>query len=147
MQPLNKGGNYMLTKLDPEYKLVDGPAYVVGKYPYVTEGDEVRVYVPSMMTEIDNGLNEAESIMRTVGDTVFLNDNHPMISGSVVTTNYVTGKVSEELVIKKANALLYKNSSGSKNYITHIPRKVEIEAGDEVEVRSNLGTFKDIKLY
>lgn len=136
----------MLTKLEPEYKLVDGPAYVVGKYPYVTEGDEVRVYVPSMMTEIDNGLEEIESVMGTVGDTVFLNSNHPIISGNVVTTNYITGKVSEDLVIKRANALLYKKSSG-KNYITHIPRKVEIDAGDEVEVRSNLGTFKDIKLY
>ena len=136
----------MLTKLEPEFRFTDGPAYVVGDYPYVTEDDDIKVYVPSMMTEIDNSDTVSETVMPTVGPTVFLNANHPTIAGAVVCTNYITGKVSEELVIKRANALLYEKSSG-KNYITHIPRRVEVKAGDAVEVKSNLNTFKDIKLY
>lgn len=140
----------MLTPLNPEYTFTDGPAYVVGDYPYVVEGDTIMVHVPSLMPEIPYKDKETVYYRETVGNTIFLNDRHPNFKGVVAATTCVPAKATDDMILKMANAKLYERTHMVYGidgpYLSHIPRKVHLEAGTEVGVSSDIGTFKDLHL-
>lgn len=133
----------MLTNLDPEYQFTDGPAYVVEEWEGIREGDEIMVYIPSLMPEIQFSPEIKETTERTCGTSVFLNSNHPNMGNSVTAINYITGKVTDELVVKKSNVFLEATAT-PRRYITHIPRQIKLEKEEEVKAESAQGTFKDI---
>lgn len=141
----------MLTNLTPEYKFTDGPAFVVGDYPYTVEGDEILVHIPSLMPDIPYNKKEVTTYTQAASDTIFLNSNHPNFPGVVAETNCVTAKVKDEMVLRLANAKLYENTHTYYGIygkpIPHVPRKIEVEATTEVSAKSDMGTFKDIHLY
>lgn len=138
----------MLTSLEPKYEFVNGPAYIIGYHEHAAKGSKLPIYIPSLMTGIErNDTGIVSKVEASSENTIFANENHPNISDTVVETNYITGKVTEDLIVKRANIRLWKRPSDKRYYITHIPREDLMEPGDEVEASSNLGIFKDIELY
>lgn len=141
----------MLTNLDPEYKFTDGPAIIVGDYNYAVEGDTIKVYISSLMPEIPYSSEEKVYHREAADNVIFLNDNHPNFKGVVEMTTCVPAKLTDDLVLKLANAKLYERTHVVYGIygpsIPHIPRKVKLESGTEVVANSNMGTFKDLELY
>lgn len=138
----------MLTELEPEYKFVDGKAIVVGEYPQVVEGSVIKVYIPSMMTEIEcTPKEETLYCMDTTGNTIFLNENHPTFPDVAIATTCVPAKVTDDLVIKVSNIELHETDGFNGDPIKYIPRVVRLKPGSEVAVNSDLGVFKDLQLY
>lgn len=136
----------MLTDLTPNYAFTSGPAFIVGGYANVSEGDSVKVYVPSLLPEIDKSTEVVETVENTAQNTIFKNDNHPNFSGTVVSVNYVSATVSGGLVMRIANATLESLAQKTLMFIQYIPTVIELTAGTEVSANSDLDTFKDLYL-
>lgn len=139
----------MFTNLTPNYEFTDGTAFVVDDWANVKEGTEVRVYVPSLMSEIEKSATSTQSIESLSSQyQLFLNTSTcPGLPGTVTTINYVTAKVCHELVMDKANETLYKNylkDPENASAITHIPTNSTLSAGDEVSIESDNGVIKDL---
>lgn len=142
----------MLTDLNPCYEFTDGPAFVVDEWKTIKDGTKIRVYIPSLMTEIKKS-TKTEEIVDSIGSMyqIFLNPGTgPSLSTCVTKLNYITATISKDLVIDKANNELYdKYMKDPENaeYITHIPRSSKLKPGDKVSVASDLGSLKDICVY
>lgn len=138
----------MLTDLEPEYKFTDGKAIVTGEYLSVAEGNMINVYIPSLMTEIEcTPAKETVYCMETTGNTLFLNENHPNFPDVVTATTCMPVKVSGDLVLKSSNAELQNSNGNNGRPIRYIPKTAKLSPGTEVLVESDMGTFKDLRLY
>lgn len=139
----------MFTNLTPSYQFTDGTGFIVDEWAVIEEGDKVKLYIPSMMSEITRSETSEENIEAVSSPyELFLNTGScPNIPGTVTSLNYVTGEIIHDLVISKANEELYKKyKENPKNTkpITHIPMKSKLSPGDQVTVYSNTGTIKDL---
>lgn len=138
----------MLTSLEPEYKFTDGVATAVGEYESIVKGSIIKVYVPTMMTEIEcTPLKETPFPIEGLGNTAFLNENHPDFPEVVVGTNVVKAKVTEDMIVRLSNIELHKTDGFHGEPIKYIPRHVPLHAGEELTIESDLGIFKDFELY
>lgn len=139
----------MFTNLTPCYKFTDGTGFVVDSWGNIKEGDIIRIYVPSIMSEIEKSEVSQENIESLTSPyQLFLNTGTcPNIPGTVTTLNYVTGQICYELVMSKANEELYENykqDPDSAKPITHIPLNSKLNPGDKVSVYSDIGVIKDL---
>ena len=139
----------MFTNLTPCYEFTDGAGFVVDDWKNIEEGTKVRVYVPSMMSEIEKSEKSAEGIESLSSPyQLFLNPgNCPNIPPTVTTLNYVTAEIVYEMVMNKANEELYntyKKDPENAHYITHIPMTSKLNAGDQVTISSDIGAIKDL---
>lgn len=138
----------MFTNLTPNYQFTDGTAFVVDEWQPIKEKDKIRVYIPSLMSEITQSNTSAENI-ETISSPyeLFANSGScPSVPGTVTSINYVTGELCYQLVISKANEDLYKKykENPKTKPITHIPMKSKLSGGEQVTVYSNTGTIKDL---
>lgn len=140
----------MLTDLNPNYSFEDGVAFIVDDWKDVDSSDDVYVYIPSLMSEIPKSEKSEETpISIASSGEIFLNSNSPSIPSVLTSLNYVNAHVSSGLVMGKSNETLYKRyktDPDGSSYIRYIPMKTDLDAGDEVEVWSDLSTLNDISI-
>lgn len=139
----------MFTNLTPSYEFTDGSGFIIDDWENVKEGDTIRIYVPSIMSEIEKNDYTMETINSINSQQqIFLNiDSCPKLPHSVVSLNYVTGKICYDLLLEKSNEKLYndyKKDPDNAKPITHIPLQSSLKAGDKVYVSSDIGTIGDL---
>lgn len=136
----------MFTNLKPNYEFTDGTGFIVGNCTGAQDGDKVKVYIPSLMSEITRSKMEEENIESIVSRyNLFANpESCPNIPEIVTSINYISVELTSSAVLSKANKTLSSQSSTDAKPITHIPTHATLLPGEQVSVYSNTGTIRDI---
>lgn len=136
----------MFTNLKPNYEFTDGTGFIVGTSKGVRDGDKVKVFIPSLMSEISRANMEEENIESIVSRyNLFANpESCPNIPEIVISINYISVELTSGAVLSKANKTLSSQNAATAKPITHIPSHTNLLPGEQIQVYSNTGTIKDI---
>jgi hypothetical protein len=139
----------MITTIEPNWEFEDCTGYLVGKFSGKS-GDKAKVYVPNLMTKIDQSEKvKSSNITLKSANQVFINasSTRPKTSTKLTAINYIEAWVAESVIKKKSNEDLYEKYLKEMPYPTpmyYIPFEVELPAGEEVYLSDYNGDMTGI---